>query len=208
MIKIAFSLASMVLLLLAPAASARPLPRFDLSQLAVGTVMEWETDRGLRRMTFLGPDGDLYKFHLQLPIADGAPLEADGWFTQGGQGTRITTGGRNIIVAPHDCGNTVGHCTYTATFSPTRMVQFEYFGVYFDDGIMMFTRKSITSDDPVYREKMCSILDENGASIVNYSILNGDTIQWARRINSPYEAEIESMMARVEARCSESLPNS
>ena len=201
---ILFSLA----LLFAPGAEARPLPRFDLSQLAVGTVMEWETDRGLRQMTFLGVDGALYKFHLQLPMGSGSPMEVDTWYTQGGQGTRVATADRTIIAAPHDCGNTVGECSYTAMFSLTKMVQFTYFGVYFDDGIMMFTRRAITSEPPYFSEKMCSILDEHGAAIVSYGIENNDTIRWARRINSPYEAELDAMMARVESRCTENLPSS
>ncbi|NOR61332.1 MAG: hypothetical protein GQ535_02410 [Rhodobacteraceae bacterium] len=197
--------AGLVLTLLATFAQAGPLPSYDISLLEVGTVIEWQTDRGLQSMTYLGPDDGLLKIHLSFPTTRGHTLEIDGWQTQSGQTKRAVAGNQTMVMSPHDCSNSVGHCEYFIIYGILDNVKIEYFGTYFDDGILMETRSASDPEFTGFAKKLCSIYDQFGISIVTYAIGSDGNSTWERRINSDYEPDIESMMLRVEARCTEDI---
>jgi len=123
MIKRKLSPAGLAPLLLASYAAAEPLPHYDLSQLTIGTILEWETDRGLQSLTYLGPDNDHLKFLLHYPMVQTTSLDIDGWFTSGGQAVKAATESRSFTMVPHDCSNTVGACTYTINYGGSKSVE-------------------------------------------------------------------------------------
>ncbi len=206
MIKRRSFVAGLALLLLAAPVEAGPLPHYDLSQLSIGSVMEWETDRGLQSLTYLGPDNGHLKFRLNYPTGQDANLAIDGWFTSGGQAVKATMESRSFTMVPHDCSNTVGACTYTINYGGSKSVEIEYFGTYFADGVLQSTRSASDPEFAVFVKKQCAILDRNGMSIVYFGIRADNSTAWERRINDPYEAEIDSMLALVEARCMADAP--
>lgn len=198
--------AGLVLAIQATSTHAGPLPKFDISLLEIGTVFEWQTNLGLQSMTYLGPDDGLLKFRLLYPTEQGTALEIDGWFTAGGQTTKAVAGNRSFTLSPNDCTNTVGYCAYFINFEASKSVKIEYFGTYSSDGILVSTRSASDPEFMGFVKKQCAILDQNGISIAYFGINPDGNITWARRTGLTFEADIETMMARVEARCTTEAP--
>ena len=187
-------------------AFAEPPPTLSLAEMIPETVMLWETDRGVESRTYLGPDGELFKFRMAYPLEGGKISEYDEWRNQHGQVTQVLSSSVYITASPNDCSFTVGECTFFILLSSGQNSTVHYSGTYSPDGIWRVSLRPESAGFEVFARKYCAIVDRFGIALAYYVEDHNGDIRWARRVNGPDVAESKNALERVTAHCLQDIP--
>ena len=182
-------------------ASAELASTYSLAAMMPDTIMLWETDRGLETRTYLGPDGDLFKFRVEYPLEDGKISEYDEWRNQHGQITQALSSSVYITTSPNDCSFTVGECSFYILLSSGQNSTIHYSGEYSSNGIWTVSLVPELSGFEVFPRQYCAIYDHFGIPIAYYAEDHSGNIRWARRVNGHDAAESKNALERVTAHC-------
>ena len=88
---------------------------FDPSAQEIGTVTRWSHKYGTRQITYLGPDGD--EFRYEWSNKTGGPANVFTiWRDGNGQLTRLEAGDVVQTYVPHNCRLTIGRCEYLYSY--------------------------------------------------------------------------------------------
>lgn len=88
---------------------------FDPSAQEIGAVTRWSHKYGTRQVTYLGPDGEDFKYEWRNKTG-GQELVIMIWRDSNGQGTRLEGGDEIQTYTPHNCRLTLGRCEYVYSY--------------------------------------------------------------------------------------------
>lgn len=95
----------------ASTAMAQPV---DLRALPSDYSFTSQGEDGVTTVSYLGQDGDLFKFIFVRDASQGNPSQETAWLSAGSQTVRFTRGDRNESYYPHDCAPFLGVCDFIA----------------------------------------------------------------------------------------------
>ncbi|WP_284164071.1 hypothetical protein [Frigidibacter sp. SD6-1] len=90
---------------------------FDVTLMTEGQTVRWRAENGNTAVTYLGPEGGLYRFAFTRDGSKGDPAEVAFWSNRQGEAVKARVGALTLRYKPSDCTLTVGRCTYTETRS-------------------------------------------------------------------------------------------
>ncbi|MCY1127822.1 hypothetical protein OU426_13240 [Frigidibacter sp. RF13] len=106
-----------LLLLCLTALPLRAETAFDVTLMTEGQTVRWRAENGNTAVTYLGPEGGLYRFAFTRDGSKGDPAKVAVWSNRRGEAVRAEVGGLTVRYKPSDCTLTVGRCTYTEALS-------------------------------------------------------------------------------------------
>ncbi len=178
-------------------ASAEPV---DLNNIPDDYSFVSRGDTGTVILTFLGRDGDLFKFTQETDDSRGQPDIQQVWVNRRSQTVRVETNTFTEEYLPHDCAPIIGNCDFTGV-SKESGETFAHRATFLIGDVWIDRLSILIESEMLFISRSCTTYDEFGFW-VNYVYEEFDgTTGFGKRVSSSITPAETTSFKKLQAMC-------
>lgn len=157
-------------------------------------------DDGITTVTFLGHDGDLFKFSQETDDFGGHPDIQQVWVNRSSQTVRVENTTFSQEYTPHDCAPLIGNCDFTALRKEGNEIRAHRTTFLMGD-VWVDRLSMLIEGEAFFYSRSCTTVDEFGFWIdYVYEEFDGTT-GFGQRISSSIEPAASTPFKELQAMC-------